>query len=481
MAGWMTSTVVSSHLDTLATGNPAACTRSRPADWAAGWAGGKSGYVKVAATTPASPAARWAVLITGGVHARELAPPDALVSFLEKLLPAYTASNAITYPAWTDPVDGIVYDSFTIPWPWVKNIVERLDLYVVPLVNDDGRDFALTVPASTADQALHKGWRKNRRPAPAGVTDPHGIGVDINRNFDIVWNFPKFYDVALSDIANHSSTNPVDETYVGDVTSGTAESEPETKNVANLMRTKGVSFFLDVHAFGRDVMYSWGIESDQTNDATMNFANQIYDGKRDGTSHTAYSEYIPASTLAAAQAFAQNMCAQILAKAGGSDPRARTRSVYTAKPSADLYVTSGACDDYCFSRWFTAATAGTPVSPVMAFTAEIGGDPDLGADYDEGGFIPNYVNNYPKLEREIHVAAWAFLNMIAAQTAQGPSAPPAPTPPPPATSGGGSCLMLLMCLLLAIGSVIAVVAGPAVAGTLLGGGAVAAWLARRRQ
>src|SRR3989442_1610021 len=83
------------------------CTRSGPGDWAVGWAGGKSGYVKISKTTANNPAQRWPVLLTGGVHARELAPPDALVSFLGKLLAAYAASSAITYPAWTDPVGGI--------------------------------------------------------------------------------------------------------------------------------------------------------------------------------------------------------------------------------------------------------------------------------------------------------------------------------------------------------------------------------------
>jgi carboxypeptidase T len=183
MAGYLTSAAMKARLDTLATTYPALCTRSGPADWAAGWGGGLSGYVKVGATTAASPSPRWAVLITGGVHARELAPPDALMTFLEKMLAAYTASSAITYPAWTDPVSKIVYNSFTIPWPWVRRAVEYLDLYVVPLVNDDGRDFVLASGVPPADQQLHKMWRKNRRAAPSGLTDPKAVGIDVNRNF----------------------------------------------------------------------------------------------------------------------------------------------------------------------------------------------------------------------------------------------------------------------------------------------------------
>lgn len=426
MTGYMTSAVVSAHLDALATANPAVCTRSQAADWAPGRVGGKSGYVKIGATVSSSPAQRSAVLLIGGQHAKELAPPDALVSFLEKMLAAYAASAAITYPAWTDPVNNITYDSFVIPWPWVKSAVERLDLYVAPLVNDDGRDFVLTpLPASATrdEQALHKTWRKNRRPAPSGNTDPRAVGVDLNRNYDIVWKFKQFYNMSLANVAVHASTDAVAENYIGDA----VEAEPETKNVANVMRTKGISWFIDFHAFGRDVMFSWGIETNQNTDATMNFANPAFDGKRDGIANPAYKEYIPAIDAGTGEGMARRISDEVLAKAGGADPQAKARSRYAVKQSADMYVAPGTSQDYCFSRWFTAATAGHPIPTVMALTVEVGGDPKLGADHDEGGFTPDYVKHYPKLEREIHVAAWAFLSAVASMKAQPPS-----TPDPPA-------------------------------------------------
>jgi Zinc carboxypeptidase len=429
MAGYMISSVVAAHLDAIAASYPAVCTRSG-ADWAAGWNGGNSGYVKIAATTADSPATRWAVLITGGVHARELAPPDALVSFLEKLLAAYAAQSAITYPAWTDPVAAIVYDSFIISWPWVQRIVERLDLYVAPLVNDDGRDWVLApLPAGSSHptQRLHKMWRKNRRPAPAGSTNPWEIGVDLNRNFDILWNFPAHYDMSLADVGVRSSTNPVDDTFIGPA----AESEPETKNVANLMRGKDISFFLDVHQISRDVLYTWGTETDQTTDPTQNFTSATWDGKRDGTEHNGYAEFIPARAAATGLVAAQRISDQIQDKAGGSSPAAQARSDYRVIQSADLYVTTGTTQDFCFSRWFAPVTGGAAISPVTALTIEVGGDPKQGDNW-EGGFSPDYVKDYPKLEREIHVAAWAFLSMAASMPFQAPVAPP--NPPPTATT-----------------------------------------------
>jgi len=436
MAGWMTSAVISAHLDQAAANSRGVCTRM---SWAAGSAGASAGYVKIAKVTPASPAQRWPVLISGGVHARELAPPDALVSFVEKLLAAYAASSPLVYPSWTSPVDAVTYSSFTISWPQVQSVVERLDLYVAPLVNADGRDFVLGTPADPADKDLRRMWRKNRRPPPAGSTGDSCTGVDINRNFSILWDYTTAYlpaVVALApDAGVAASQDPCDfESYAGPA----AESEPETQNLAGLMRSQNISFYLDVHSYGRHVLYPWGIETNQSTVVTQNFANPAWDHKRDGSAPaaTAYAEYIPASTGAAMDAMAKRMCDFIQSKAGGADPTARSRSVYTSRQSGLLYpntVVTGSSNDYCFSRWFTAASAGAPISPVMAFTVEAGGDVKLGGSNDEGGFAPHYVNFYPKIEREIHAALWGFLTAVAAVNFAPPEAPPAP--------GGSTCFI----------------------------------------
>jgi murein tripeptide amidase MpaA len=428
MPGYMTSAVVAANLDKMAQRFPTLCTRSG-SDWAPGWNGATSGWVKVAAVVDDSPPDRWAVLITGGVHARELAPPDALVSFLGNLLRAYDAQSEITYPAWTDPVAGIVYDSFIISWPWVQRIVERLDLYVVPVVNDDGRDWVLAhMPdnASWNTEWPNKWWRKNRRPALAGSTDPRAVGVDINRNFDILWDFKKHYNMALGDALVNSSTKPISDVFTGPA----AESEPETQNVASLMRDKNISFCLDVHQIGRSVMYAWGTETDQTTDPTQNFTNAVWDGKRDGTKRDTYREFIPASAAALGIVAAQRISDQIQAKAGGSSPAAQARSDYRVMQAAELYVTTGTTQDFCFSRWFAPVTGGPPISPVLAITLEVGGGKPHQPDW-EGGFSPDRVKHYPKLEREIHVAAWAVLSMAAALPFQGPAAPPTPAPGSP--------------------------------------------------
>src|SRR6266436_6146532 len=109
MAGYLRTSGVNARLDAAVANHAAFASRGR---WNPGHENRRAGYVKLAATTPASPSPRWAVLVLGGVHARELAPPDALVSFVEKLTAAYAAGGGVTYPAWTSPVDGTVHGEF---------------------------------------------------------------------------------------------------------------------------------------------------------------------------------------------------------------------------------------------------------------------------------------------------------------------------------------------------------------------------------
>lgn len=112
------------------------------------------------------------VLIVAGVHAREWAPPDAVLTFIEKLLVAYNngTPNPITYAQHKHKLNGteILLKSFTIPAPDVRKMIKGLELYVIPCANPDGRAFTMKTGATLRD----KFWRRNRRPAPAGTTCP---------------------------------------------------------------------------------------------------------------------------------------------------------------------------------------------------------------------------------------------------------------------------------------------------------------------
>ena len=175
----------------------------------------------------------------------------------------------------------------------VAEIVDNLDVVVFPQANPDGRHHSMTVDPM---------WRKNRR--PVGHGDPHcaagggnGPGVDINRNYDFLWDFPSLFS---PDAPVQTSTDPCSEVYRGP----SAASEPETANVAWLLdRVPSVGYFIDVHSFGEDILYNWGDDDDQTTDPTMNFHNPAFDGKRGipdstpGGDPEKYREYLPAADL----------------------------------------------------------------------------------------------------------------------------------------------------------------------------------------
>ena len=106
-----------------------------------------------------------------GVHGREWGGPDILVYFAVRLLRAYRDGKGVR----------LGRRSFTAAQ--IREIVEGLDIVVLPQVNPDGRHFSME---------RHPMWRKNRRPAPRG-RGHKCIGVDLNRNFPFLWRFDRHF------------------------------------------------------------------------------------------------------------------------------------------------------------------------------------------------------------------------------------------------------------------------------------------------
>lgn len=249
------------------------------------------------------------ILFIGGVHARELVNPDMLVAFAADLCAAYTGSTGLTY-------GGKTFDA-----PTVKLVVEALDIWILPLVNPDGRAY---VQAPSGDAW----WRKNRRPGGACV------GVDINRNYDFLWS---------SGIG--TSSDPCDyQIYKGP----SAFSEPETRNVRHMLETFGnIRCLIDVHSYSEDILYPWGDDDNQTTDTTMNFKDPAFNGLRGTPGDGVYREYIPKTDLDWYVSTATNVAKAIQAVRG---------TVYTTMPSIGLYPTTGTSDDYAYSRSFVSAS-----------------------------------------------------------------------------------------------------------------------------
>lgn len=147
---------------------------------------------------------------------------------------------------------------------------------------------------------------------------------------------------------------------------GTAAfSEPETKNIKWVLDTfSKVRWFVDLHSYAGDVLYSWGSDTNQSRFPRMNFLNTTYNGVRGILSDTpgtgnAYGEYTPTNENT------ENIAA---ARRIGSAMSAAARRTYTVIPAADLYPTSGASDDYAYSRHF----ADTTKNLVHGYTIEFG-------------------------------------------------------------------------------------------------------------
>ena len=380
MAYPATVRAIEAELARLAADHPALCTRTVTPNRT--HEGRSVSYLTVTGGVGGRP-----VLLTGGIHAREWAPPDALLSMLDRLLRAYEDDTDLVVPAFTDtaPARDIAYPATSIAAAEVRRIVERLELNVLPLINPDGRAFS----QSSAANAL---WRKNRRPPRAGSSC---MGVDLNRNHDIAWDFERYYDDA-GDAAVSASKDPCDfQVYIGP----SAASEPETRNVVSILRDRRIAFYVDVHSFSRKILFPWGMDDDQTRDSAQNWRNPAWDGRRDGAPGGPYGEFIPAALRDEHVRIGQAMRAAILA-AAGSDPRALARSAYDVEPSLALYPTTGTASDFAASLQFDDEA---PAPRVIAYTLEIGSDAD-----GEGGFQP-LPAIYPKIEREVHLALLALL------------------------------------------------------------------------
>ena len=280
------------------------------------------------------------VLFTGCQHAREWGGADACVYFAADLLEAYTKGTGLQYGAqWFSRLN-------------VESIFEGVSVVVFPCVNPDGR---------TYDQAHDALWRKNRNPADSGG-DPNRIGVDVNRNHDFLWDFRRAFDPVAAQLATLASDDPASDQYHG----GAPGSEPETRNVQWLLdQYRFMRWYVDIHSYEGDLLYSWGDDSDQSTTPSMNFLNHAHDGQRGVFG--GYGEYIPSEDLTTARGTAQRVVDAMNAVRSGRYVALQSVSLW-GSPGSVTYPTSGAADDYAFGRHRADCTKGK----VYAFTLEFG-------------------------------------------------------------------------------------------------------------
>jgi murein tripeptide amidase MpaA len=256
-------------------------------------------------------------LLIFGQHAREWVPPEAALELAAALLSAYTGGT------------GLVYGGKSYSATDIQRIVNNINVFLIPSVNPQGRQFSLD------NDTIDAGWRKNRNTIPSSSS----VGVDLNRNYDFVFDLAKYFDVTDPDVTNYTSTNPAVEVFQG----RSAFSEPETRNVRWLLDTYNrIRWFIDIHGHtpAGEIYFPWGDDENQSANPAMNWRNPAFDHQR-GRKSDAVREYISAGDLATHKYLADRLKA-------GIDPV--NNKSYIVKQSFDLYPTGGGSDDYAWSR-----------------------------------------------------------------------------------------------------------------------------------
>jgi murein tripeptide amidase MpaA len=292
---------IESAIDALANAQPTICTRfplnnsveNRPISALRLRAGGGTD--------------RSGVLMIGGMHARELMNPDALIELAFDFVQAYTTSTGLTYGGASWSANDI------------KVMMETLDIWMLPCANPDGRLHVMK-PNGQWD------WRMNRRDNPNTTCD----GVDVNRNCNFMWR-------VIGPATSCDPCSPL-QTFAGSL----PFSEPEAKNIQLLCDTQRIDLFIDVHSFSEVVLIPWGHAPTQTTQPLPNFTD-LATGTCQSLQPPSHQEFMSTEDQTQYQNYANRIVNAISAVRGRN---------YAVKSVFQLYngTTSGTASDYVYSR-----------------------------------------------------------------------------------------------------------------------------------
>lgn len=279
--------------------------------------------------------------IMSGIHARERGGPDHVLYFVADLLASHAYGRGLSY-------GGVHYSPSDVQLAVWAGVV------VLPVTNPDG---------VAHDQETGSCWRKNRRPGPG-----RAVGVDLNRNFDFLWDYRRAFSARAS-LGSAASDDPASQVYHGT----SPASEPEVQAVTWVMdrHNASLSWFLDLHSYSGSVLYAWGDDDTGTEHPDQSFANATFDGMRGSTGTGAeadvYKEYMAVEDLAIEQGTASAIAESMTLALGVR---------YKAEPSVSLYPTCGCSNDYAMSRYYSGACgAGIMYGLCLEFGAPSQADP----------------------------------------------------------------------------------------------------------
>jgi hypothetical protein len=132
----------------------------------------------------------------------------------------------------------------------IRQLLNKKELWFVPISNPDGYDYTFTSP----DTRL---WRKNLHDNNGDGVIDNRDGVDTNRNWPTKWN----YDL------EGASADPTSDTFHG---SGPA-SEPEVRAIRGLVDRIRPDFQIDYHSYAQLILYpeGWQVETPSTDAPLM--------------------------------------------------------------------------------------------------------------------------------------------------------------------------------------------------------------------
>ena len=215
MGGWRTYEMILAALDSLHEEYPAYA--SEPESIGVGWDGHIIKAVKISDNVEIDEDEP-ELFIGGGIHAREVIAPEAVLYFARWLLDSM-ATNEVA-----------------------RHIVDKRETWIVPLLNPDGYHYNQDTNPTGGGM-----WRKNRRDNGDGTW-----GVDLNRNYPYMWGYDD----------TGSSPDPSSETYRGI----SAASEPETQATMAFFDSRHFRSSLSFHSYSNLYLFPWGWTTDPTAD-----------------------------------------------------------------------------------------------------------------------------------------------------------------------------------------------------------------------
>jgi hypothetical protein len=285
------------------------------------------------------------VMIMGGVHANEVGSCEIALNLAIMLLRAHSTQAGLGFGGTVDAA-GATVGGTVFTAQQIQDLLGKRDLLIYPLVNPDGRQFFRDKAGET-----HANWRKNRRPiVEDGVLK--GIGVDVNRNFDFVFDLCLF----APGVEPVASTDPSSDNYQGPC----AVSETETRNVVWLLdKFPHVGWFVDLHSAGCAFFYPWNHDEVQSSCPELNFRSTRAQREMGMPGPGNYREFVASSDLTRMDQLAKRFACDVL---GVRQTPFETRPAYWNSPYP------GTSHDYAYSRHLVDSSK----SKVLGFVCEWG-------------------------------------------------------------------------------------------------------------